>query len=65
MSQLLGSAEATLNGGSAGAELPVCSKAKPRLKQTGFVCPEKKSKNSGQKIQKKSFYVASKNGKKI
>ena len=34
MSQLLGSAEATLNGGSAGAELPVCRKAKPRLKQT-------------------------------
>ena len=33
MSQLLGSAEATLNGGSAGAELPVCRKAKPRLKQ--------------------------------
>ena len=33
MSQPCGSAEATLKGGSAVAELPFCSKAKPRLKQ--------------------------------
>ena len=32
MSQLLGSAEATLNGGSAGAELPVCSKNETQIK---------------------------------